>query len=155
MSELGTAIDPAKLVPGVLPVSQTADDGSIGGEVLWVDRFGNLQLNVDPAELEGWGDTVDVLGGRTDRTATRVTTFAAVPPGGLGLLVDSAGLIAVVVDRSSAAFELELGEGDAVTLRPSAGAGGVVTQVRIGRSTTPAGPGPSFDNEEIACDPPR
>ncbi len=152
-TELGTPIDPALLVPGVLPVSQVADDGSIAAEILWVDRFGNLQLNVDPADLAEWGPNVELAGGRTARTATRVATFAEVPTGGLGLMVDSYGLIAVVVDRSSAAFELELGEGDAVTLRPSSGAIGVTTRVELGRTAErPARA--SRTNEELLCDPP-
>ena len=32
--------------------SSREEDGGIAAEVLWVDRFGNVQLNVDPAELE-------------------------------------------------------------------------------------------------------
>ncbi len=152
MDELGTRIDPSQLVPGVLPVSQTDDDGAISAEVLWVDRFGNLQLNIDPSELENWGDAIEIEGGRTRRTAARVTHFAEVPTGSIGVMTDAYGLVALVVDRSSAAFELELGEGDAVTLRPSAGRPSRTTSVQLGR-TAPT-PSASFHNEEVACDPP-
>ncbi len=152
MHALGTPIDPSQLVPGVLPVSQTDADGAVSAEVLWVDRFGNLQLNVDPSELDGWGDAIEVVGGRTKRTAARVTHFAEVPTGTIGVMTDSYGLVALVVDRSSAAFELELEEGDAVTLRRSVGGASRTTAVTLGR-TAPAQP-PSFQNEEVACDPP-
>ncbi len=118
-AELGTAIDPALLIPGLLPVSTLNDDGSIDAEVLWVDRFGNIQLNVDPGELHAWPEAVAVDGGRTPRTAQRVETFGEISPGGVGLLVDSYGLVAIAVDRGSAAFELQLGPGDGVTLRPA------------------------------------
>ncbi|NIR36421.1 MAG: SAM-dependent chlorinase/fluorinase, partial [Actinobacteria bacterium] len=47
LTDLGPEIDPAGLMPGVLPVSRE-ENGEIVAEVLWVDRFGNCQLNVDP-----------------------------------------------------------------------------------------------------------
>ncbi len=118
-TELGTPIEPARLLPGLLPVSQFEDDGSISAEVLWIDRYGNAQLNVDPADLEAWPASVSVLGGRVDRSALRVTTYADIPTGSLGLVVDSYGLVSVAVDRGSAAFELELAPGQAVSLRPA------------------------------------
>jgi S-adenosylmethionine hydrolase len=119
MGELGTAIDPIQLLPGLLPVSEVQDDGSIKTEVLWIDRFGNAQLNLDPEFLHGWPDVVSVEGGRINRNAARVETFADIPGGGFGLLVDSYGLVALAVDRSSAAAELGLSEGDELTLRSS------------------------------------
>ncbi len=136
MSELGTAIDPGKLLPGVLPVSDMAEDGSLKAEVLWVDHFGNVQLNVDPTQIEAWGDTVAVSGGRTDRTAQRVEAFAQIPTGSLGLLTDSYGLVALAVDRGSAAFELEINEGDALTLRASDGPSTVATPVSLSERPT-------------------
>ncbi|MEZ5376513.1 MAG: SAM-dependent chlorinase/fluorinase [Acidimicrobiales bacterium] len=153
MDALGTRIDPSQLVPGVLPVSQTADDGAINAEVLWVDRFGNLQLNVDPSDVDGWGEAIEVAGGRVTRTAARVDTFADVPTGSLGLMVDAYGLLTIVVDRSSAAFELELSEGDAVTLREVEGSPSVTTSVQLGK-TNVGRPTASFENEELQCDPP-
>lgn len=137
LDEVGTLIDPAKLLPGVLPVSQVTDDGAIESEILWIDRFGNAQLNVDPAEIGAWPEHIEVAGGRTTRTAMRVTSFAEVPTGSLGLLVDSYGLLAIVVDRGSAAFELELSEGDSITLRPSDGPARTSTPVSLSLSEKP------------------
>lgn len=119
LNRLGTAIDPGLLTPGLLPVSQPTDDGGIEAEVLWIDRFGNAQLNVDPEELADWPQAVTVEGGRLPRTAMRVTAFGDIPTGGVGLVVDSYGLLALAVDRSSAAIELQLSEGSQVTLRPA------------------------------------
>ena len=48
---LGTPVDAAGLAPGLVPLPQEADDGTIAGEVLWVDRFGNCQLNIAPEQL--------------------------------------------------------------------------------------------------------
>jgi S-adenosylmethionine hydrolase len=119
MELLGTAIDPVQLTPGLLPISEVSADGSLRVEVLWVDRFGNAQLNAEPADVAGWPSTVSVSGGRVERTAARVDTFADIPTGGFGLLADANGLLALAVNRGSAAEELALTEGAELVLRPS------------------------------------
>ena len=40
--------------------SARAEDDMLLSEVLWVDHFGNAQLNVDPAEVAPFGDVVSV-----------------------------------------------------------------------------------------------
>ncbi len=125
LDELGTAIETTQLMPGLLPVAQTDEDGSVRAEVLWIDRFGNAQLNLEPEDLMGWPDSVTVETRSPDgqvaaRSATRVTAFADIGVGAVGLLVDSAGLLALAVDRDSAAREIGLAEGDEVTVRPGA-----------------------------------
>ena len=130
LEELGTMIDPAALLPGVVPISQTDEDGAILAEVLWVDRFGNLQLNVDPIEIAAWGTAVTVVAPRGTRTGQRCTTYGDIPTGGVGIVIDSYGLLSVAVDRSSAALELGADEGDSITLRPSEG-GGVSVPVQL------------------------
>ncbi len=119
LSELGTPIDPSQLLPGLMPVSEVGDDGSLITEILWIDRFGNAQLNLQADDLAGWPEVVTIEGGRVPRTANRVRTFAEIPAGGFGLLTDSYGLLAVAVDRSSAAAELGLNEGDELVIRPA------------------------------------
>ena len=71
---LGTEIDPVTLLPGILPITRL-EDGALATEVLWVDRFGNAQLNVDPDELEGWGDRIRLRIGDQTRTGHRVITY--------------------------------------------------------------------------------
>ena len=119
LDELGTRLDPAQLLPGLMPISRLDDDGSLRSEVLWIDRFGNAQLNIGPDDLIDWPSMVTVEGGRLPRTASRVSTFAEIPSGGVGLLVDSYGLMALAVDRGSVALELQLSEGDELVLRPA------------------------------------
>src|SRR5207253_2388434 len=82
------AIDPLSLLPGTLPLTRD-EDGRLVGEVLWVDRFGNVQLNVDPDELAPMGDAVTLRYGDQVRTAVRATTYAELGPGQIGLVVDS------------------------------------------------------------------
>lgn len=115
--ELGTEIDPFTLRPGLLPVARE-EGGGIAADVLWVDRFGNAQLNVDPDDLAGWGDRVRLRIDGTTRVATRARTYADLGTAELGLVVDSYGLVSVVLDQASAADELRIAAGDAVTLLP-------------------------------------
>jgi S-adenosyl-L-methionine hydrolase (adenosine-forming) len=107
LAELGDAVSVATLLPGVLPVTYE-ENGALVGEVLWVDRYGNAQLNIDPDEIEGLGTRVRVRFADQARTARRVTSFGEVGSGEIGIVVDSYGLLAIVLDRHSAAEDLGL-----------------------------------------------
>jgi S-adenosyl-L-methionine hydrolase (adenosine-forming) len=117
LEELGREIDPIGLRPGILPLSRE-EDGGIFAEVLWVDAFGNAQLNVDPAELEAYGERVRLVIDGSARSGRRIRAFADAGQGEIGLIVDSYGLVAVVLDRRSAADELGLDAGSGVRLEP-------------------------------------
>ena len=124
-SELGSPVDPATLVPGLVALPEVRDDGSIVGEVWWVDRFGNCQLNIDPGELgagglgaAGVGARVEVHAGGEIRAARWVHTYADAKPSELVLLVDSYGLVSLAYDRESAAKTLGLRASSGVTLIP-------------------------------------
>lgn len=134
LTDLGPEIDPAGLMPGVLPVSQE-ENGEIVAEVLWVDRFGNCQLNVDPLELHAFGPRVSVVVAGSPRTGVVVDAFDRIAVGQVGLVTDSSGLVAVAVARSSAAAELGLSEGDEVRIAALEGdpRSGVTTPVELGR----------------------
>jgi S-adenosylmethionine hydrolase len=126
LGELGTAVDPGLLVPGMIALPRTETDG-IHAEVLWVDRFGNCQLNVGPDELDSLlassGErtaVVTVSCGDERRGARVVSTFGELAVGAVGLVLDSQGMYALALDQRSAASELAIGPGDAVVL--SAGA---------------------------------
>lgn len=114
---LGESIDPAGLMPGIFPISDRGEDG-MNAEVLWIDRYGNAQLNVLPEELDELGSVFEVRMGDRTRSAHRVTHFSELGTGAVGLAVDSYGFMALVADRSSAAFELSLSTGDPLTLVP-------------------------------------
>jgi S-adenosylmethionine hydrolase len=117
---LGTPVDAAGLAPGLVPLPQEGDDGTISGEVLWVDRFGNCQLNVAPEQLAERGavvgDYVGVTIAGEDRRAKWVTAFADAKPSELALVVDSYGMCALAFDQRSAAAELKLRAGKTLTL---------------------------------------
>lgn len=116
LTELGPEVNPLGLIPGLVPLSRTGDDGEILAEVLWVDRYGNAQLNVGPDDLEGFGERISVLIGEDVRTARRVTAYQKLGPGEVGLVIDSYGLMAVSLDRASAGEALRLGPGTGVIL---------------------------------------
>ena len=116
LGELGPGVEPITLRPGILPLTRE-EDGRLVGEVLWVDGFGNVQLNVAPEEIEALGDRVTLRWGVEQvRTARRAPTYGALKTGEVGLVVDSYGLVSVALDRRSAAEELRLRPGDAVIL---------------------------------------
>jgi len=115
LDALGEPVDTATLLPGLLPVTRE-EDGGLVAEVLWVDRFGNAQLNVDPDEATRFGDRVRLRFAETKRTAVRADSYASLRTGEIGLVVDSYGLLSIAVDRGSAAEQLGLHAGDPVTL---------------------------------------
>ncbi len=134
ITELGAEIDPASLMPGVLPISHLENDELLC-EVLWVDHFGNCQLNVDPQQIEDLGNELVVQIDGEDWVAPRVGAYAEIPTGRVGVLVDSSGLLSVAVARGSAADELQLGEGLEVRIRSldEADRTGRSTPVELGR----------------------
>ena len=125
LSELGEMIDPALLLPGVVPLPR--EEGSkLHGEITWVDRFGNCQLNIGPDEVAHFGEVLKVEFGSTlsgaattqdhvVRALKIVRSYDAIGSG-LGLVVDSYGMLSVCVDRGSASKELGIGQGDLVIL---------------------------------------
>lgn len=115
LAELGDAVDPFSLTPGMVPLSRV-EQGVLVAEVLWVDRFGNAQLNVDPDDLAPYGERVRVRWADQTRTARRAETYGELKMGELGLVVDSYGLVSVCMDRRSASAELKLRPGSAVSL---------------------------------------
>ncbi|MFA9564916.1 MAG: S-adenosyl-l-methionine hydroxide adenosyltransferase family protein [Acidimicrobiales bacterium] len=134
LSDLGSPIDAATLMPGTLPVPRDEPDGTVTAEVLWVDRFGNCQLNIDPELIESWDGRAVYEPDEGPRTMPLVESFAALPAGGIGMVLDSYGMVAVAGNRSSAADELDLAAGDELSLRPPGDddePAGVVTPVTI------------------------
>jgi len=128
LSELGEMIDPALLLPGVVPLPRE-EKGALHGEVTWVDRFGNCQLNISPDEVADFGDVVPVEIGSlmSGASATREPIVRALKivrsydqiGSGIGLVIDSYGMLSLCVDRGSAATELQIGQGDLVVLSRS------------------------------------
>jgi S-adenosylmethionine hydrolase len=125
ISVFGDEVDPVQLTPAIVPLPDDEGEGRITGEVLWVDRYGNCQLNVAPEQLDAAGaregdaievTVADAAGVRSARRARRVRAFADARPSELVVLVDSYGMCTLALDRRSAAVELGLRNGSAVTV---------------------------------------
>jgi S-adenosylmethionine hydrolase len=118
---LGEPVDPMSLIPGMVPLP-TDEDGRATGEVLWIDRYGNAQLNIDPGDLAILGvepgGALEIRIGQERRTGRWVTSYAEAGPFELAVVVDSYGLVSLTGDRRAAADELGLHPGSAVTLGP-------------------------------------
>ena len=77
--ELGDAVDPVSLLPGMVPLARPEGAG-LAAEVLWVDRFGNAQLNLGADDVDGWGDRVRLRLGR-GRSAAPSSSAPTAPSG--------------------------------------------------------------------------
>lgn len=120
LSLLGPRIEPAGLVRLELAAPRV-ESGRIQATVLAVDRFGNVRLNANGTTLEaaeiatGEDVEVEIAGRRYSAVAAR--TFTDVRPGGMIVYEDSAGSVALAVNRGSAARLLAAVAGQEATLR--------------------------------------
>jgi S-adenosylmethionine hydrolase len=125
LASAGDQIDLADVVALPSPTSRV-HDGEAEGEVMSVDRFGNVQLSIVAADVGelgiGYGSPLVVRAGRRLLTVPFLETFAAVAPGEIVAFTDSAGLISLAVNAGDAAQQLGLPPGAHVRLsvaRPS------------------------------------
>jgi S-adenosylmethionine hydrolase len=92
--------------------------------VLWIDRWGNCQLNVGPDDLAPWGGgrgtALQFAAGEVVRVVHCVEHTTDLGTGAIGLVLDPFGMLALVLDRRSAAEELQLAAGDQLMLTPLA-----------------------------------
>jgi S-adenosyl-L-methionine hydrolase (adenosine-forming) len=122
-AHLAGGLDPAglgpqrdRMTPLALPAPIVEAD-TVRGEVLHVDRFGNLLTNIDRAALAAFraqsvSVTVDAMS-----VDGLVTTYADVAPGTLLALLSSWGTLEVAQRDGSAAAQLGVGRGAPVVVR--------------------------------------
>jgi S-adenosyl-L-methionine hydrolase (adenosine-forming) len=119
LASAGDELDVADLVTLPAPTSRVRD-GEAEGEVMSVDRFGNVQLSIVAADVSqlgaGFGSPLVVRCGRRQLTVPFLETFAAVAPGEIVAFTDSAGLVSLAVNAGDAAQQLGLPPGAHVRL---------------------------------------
>ncbi len=119
LASAGSEIPAADLVTLPAPTSRV-HDGEAEGEVMSVDRFGNVQLSITATDTDrlgiGFGTPLVVRCGRRQLTVPYLETFAAVAPGEVVAFTDSAGLISLAVNAGDAAQQLGLPPGAHVRL---------------------------------------
>jgi S-adenosyl-L-methionine hydrolase (adenosine-forming) len=120
LDELGEATDPEALATLSMP-APNVERGRIECEVLDLNRFGNVQLNIRQvdlvaARLDG-SERVSVRSLSGDVVASRVHTYAAIDGEGWGLIVDPRGWLSVIRGNpGNAAQGLGVGGGDLIWL---------------------------------------
>jgi len=119
LAAAGAEIDVADLVTLPAP-ERLVRDFTAAGEVLTVDRFGNVQLTItgaDAAEIGVLpGGTVLVQFGHRQLALPYRDTFGAVATGELVAYADSAGLVSVAVNGGNAAQRLGLPPGARISI---------------------------------------
>lgn len=129
LSNFGPAIDPFGLMPALMPLARQEGD-SLVCEVLWVDNYGNIQLNIGIDELQPVAGEQPVSearykleftsGGRVGwRMAKVAATYSDIGGSDAGLVVDSYGLVSIAFSQRSATAELGISTGSAVSIRSS------------------------------------
>jgi hypothetical protein len=106
LGDLGPSVDPGNLVRLELP-EPTIGARRIRATVLYVDRFGNVQLNLTSAHLEQVGvepgSQVEVEVGFERYYAVAARTFAEVRRGDIVLYEDAYWNIALAINQGNAA----------------------------------------------------
>ncbi len=120
-SELGPEVEPAALVPLEIPVAWLHDD-HLHAEILQVDRFGNLQLNMGRDVLEKTGlQRGRVLEVRLEGHRLNVPfgdTFADVEVGEFVLVEDSYDYMSLAINKGDAGAKLRAGAGSTAIVGP-------------------------------------
>jgi S-adenosyl-L-methionine hydrolase (adenosine-forming) len=122
LDQAGAEIGVADLIVLPAPTSRL-HDGAAEGEVMSVDRFGNVQLSIPAADAGrlgiGIGSPLIVQCGRRRFTVRYLDTFAAGTPGEIVAFTDSAGLISLAINAGDAAEQLGLPPGAHVRIAHS------------------------------------
>jgi hypothetical protein len=119
LAELGPPIDPSALVRLELPHPEVRTN-RIGASILYVDAFGNMQLNLtrehlDQADVQpGARLELELAGQRYYAIAAR--TFSDARTGDLILYEDSYGNVAVAMNRGNAAEMLSARAGEGLRI---------------------------------------
>jgi S-adenosylmethionine hydrolase len=122
LEQLGPPVPTETLVRLGLPEPHVSHD-RIDVTVLYVDRFGNMQLNLTRDDLE----RVDVLPGRrlelviaSERYyAVAARTFADARPGDIILYEDAYRNVSIAINGGSAAAMFDANAGDAIRIHPT------------------------------------
>ncbi len=130
LAELGRPLDTSALMPGLLPIIDT-EDGGLVVEVLWIDRYGNVQLNIGPDDLAEWGNPVSIISKQRTETVAMRPAYRSLGVGEVGAIVDSSGLVSLALNGTSAAEHFGLTGGDELRIETVDGPTGTSTPVTL------------------------
>ncbi|EIV94235.1 S-adenosyl-l-methionine hydroxide adenosyltransferase family protein [Frankia sp. QA3] len=119
LTEVGPRLDPASLTR-FRPRACSVDDDHVHGEVVSIDHFGNLSLNMTRIDLEAagilLGDPVEVRAGNRHMRLTFTQTYGEVPRGGVTVCEDALRRVMIAVNCGRASDALRLRRQDAVVI---------------------------------------
>ncbi|MDP9100941.1 MAG: SAM-dependent chlorinase/fluorinase [Actinomycetota bacterium] len=119
IAEVGSPVEPAALQRITLRPA-TVDDDHVHGEVVTVDHFGNLTLNLKRADLEAAGihigDDVELRCSGKTMTVPFTLTYGEVAPGRVALCEDSFRTVTIAVNQGSAARVLRAQRGEPLVI---------------------------------------
>ena len=116
LADAGEPCDPAGLVMLEMSVARV-EGGFLVAHVSHVDRFGNVQLDVEDPSFEVGAVLEVVMGSGRSQRARYARTFAEAGAGELILYEDSSGRLAVAVNGGDAAARLDLADDDELRIR--------------------------------------
>ncbi|MCS7222098.1 MAG: SAM-dependent chlorinase/fluorinase [Anaerolineae bacterium] len=115
ITSLGEPIDDPVILD--LPQPRRMPDGSLQGQVVYVDQFGNLVTNIPAKWLDRAVQWQIEVAGQTVEGLSR--TYSDVPGGHLLALIGSTGALELAVREGNAARTLGIGVGEPVRVRPA------------------------------------
>ena len=130
LAEVGTPLD-VDALERLTVRRPTVEADHVHGEVLQVDHFGNLTLNLERAHLEqagiSLGDEVELRCSGKSLVVPFLLTYGEVGRGRLAVCEDAFSTITIAVNQGSAAQRLRAGRGEPLVIsRRTAGAPGPV-----------------------------
>jgi len=93
-------------------------DGEVQGEIVHVDRFGNLITNIDAESLRVFGDKPCEILAKRKRLCAIAPFYGAVRAGRALAVPGSTGFLEIAINGASAAEKFSLRPGDQVSVRP-------------------------------------
>jgi S-adenosyl-L-methionine hydrolase (adenosine-forming) len=123
LAEAGEPCDPDELIRLTLPLARI-EDGVLVAHAVYIDRFGNVQLNVSHEDLAhsglkmGHSAHLELRGGASHQ-AVFARTFADVGVDEVLVYEDAYRRLAVAINHGSAAARLGLAVDDELRIRPA------------------------------------
>jgi S-adenosylmethionine hydrolase len=118
IEEFGPALDPRKMIRLPIPKVFITETGAIVGNVISIDRFGNLITNIDLKLLTQYGipekKAVIAVGDTTLKGI--MPSYISVKPGQALVIIGSRGYLEIAVNKGSAQAKFHVTIGDTVRI---------------------------------------